>query len=177
MAETSNVFVLQYYHGGKFVTSPKFAYIGGSCEKLQIDPDTLCYWDIICNAKDFGYEDDPWVYYRVPGVEFNSDALVLVHDDNTVRQYLGYLNIMGIVDLYVGQKNNYEAAEKSTEVGEDIENINELVVDDLGAEDTGGAEVVGDAEDTGGGASTNLGFEIEDLGHDANLNDVAVDDE
>ncbi|KAK8554024.1 hypothetical protein V6N12_031002 [Hibiscus sabdariffa] len=165
MANISNVFVLQYYYGGKFVTSPKFSYIGGNSEKLQVDPYTLCYWDIIGNANNFGYEHDPWVYYRVPGVEFNSDALVLVNDDNTVRRCLVFLNSMGIVD----QQSNYECSEKSIEVGEFIENINELVeidagntldvedvtvVDDLGLTKGLGAEVSRGVEDTGEAVDT-----------------------
>ncbi|KAK9006582.1 hypothetical protein V6N11_018919 [Hibiscus sabdariffa] len=146
----------------------------------------------------------------VLGVEFTSDALVLVNDDNTIRQCLGFLNSGGIVDLYVDHKNNYEFSEKSNEVGEVNENINDLVeidagntldvedvtvVDDLGltkglgVEDTGGTEDtgrledtrgvvdIGDAIDTGGTKDTgesvaiNLGFEIEDLGYDANIYD------
>ncbi|KAK8573871.1 hypothetical protein V6N13_096802 [Hibiscus sabdariffa] len=258
MTNIYDVFVLQYYYGGKFITSPK--YIGGNSEKLQIDPDTLCYWYIIGNAKNFGYGHDPWVYYRVSGVEFNSDALVLVDDDNTVRQCLRFLNSKGIVDLYVDQQSNYECFEKSNKVGEVIENINELVeidvedvtvVDELGLtngleanvsrgvedtvdventgrlEDTGGAEDIGaeegtvdtrgvedtgaekgagvavdtggvedtgaeewargvkntgaadmrGAEDTGGSDAIDLGFEIEDLGYDANIYNVVVDEE
>ncbi|KAK8548850.1 hypothetical protein V6N13_054381 [Hibiscus sabdariffa] len=118
MDNNSKTFVLQYFHGGKFVSSPSFSYVGSSIEKFQIDPDTTCLWDITGNVKELGYKDDVWVYYRAPGAPFNSDALVLIHDDNTVRQCMDFLNMMGIVDIYVDHMKNYKTLAKDNEVGE-----------------------------------------------------------
>ncbi|KAK8683625.1 hypothetical protein V6N13_039679 [Hibiscus sabdariffa] len=118
MDNNSKTFVLQYFHGGKFVSSPSFSYVSSSIEKFQIDPDTTCLWDITGNVKELGYKDDVWVYYRVPRVPFNSDALVLIHDDNTLRQCMDFLNMMGIVDIYVDHMKNYKTLAKDNEVGE-----------------------------------------------------------
>ncbi|KAK9042347.1 hypothetical protein V6N11_017424 [Hibiscus sabdariffa] len=92
--EDDVVYVLRYFHGGKFVSSPKFNYVDWKVDILQVDPDRLCYWDIIHNVSTFGYlKKSKFVYYRIPAVTFNIASLVLVHDDDTVRE--------GSVDLYV----------------------------------------------------------------------------
>ncbi|KAK8999555.1 hypothetical protein V6N11_070716 [Hibiscus sabdariffa] len=125
MDNNSKTFVLQYFHGGKFLSSSSFSYVGSSIEKFQIDPDTTCLWDITGNVKELRYKDDVWVYYRVPGVPFNSDALVLIHDDNTMRQCMDFLNMMGIVDIYVDHMKNYKTLAKDNEVGEGSNEVGE----------------------------------------------------
>ncbi|KAK8690163.1 hypothetical protein V6N13_088864 [Hibiscus sabdariffa] len=51
--EDDVVYVLRYFHGGKFVSSPKFDYVDWKVDRLQVDPDRLCYWDIIRNVSAF----------------------------------------------------------------------------------------------------------------------------
>ncbi|KAK8650502.1 hypothetical protein V6N13_140138 [Hibiscus sabdariffa] len=45
MDNNSKTCVLQYFHGGKCLSSPSFSYVGSSIEKFQVDPDTTCFWD------------------------------------------------------------------------------------------------------------------------------------
>ncbi|KAK8676276.1 hypothetical protein V6N13_034327 [Hibiscus sabdariffa] len=100
--EDDVVYVLRYFHGGKFVSSPKFDYVDWKVDRLQVDPDRLCYWDIIRNVSAFGYlKKSKFVYYRIPAVTFNTASLVLVHDDDTVREVIKILKKKGSVDLYV----------------------------------------------------------------------------
>ncbi|KAK8713009.1 hypothetical protein V6N13_148237 [Hibiscus sabdariffa] len=54
--EDDVVYVLRYFHGGKFVSSPKFNYVDWKVDILQVDPDRLCYWDIIHNVSTFGVD-------------------------------------------------------------------------------------------------------------------------
>ncbi|KAK8657849.1 hypothetical protein V6N13_036068 [Hibiscus sabdariffa] len=54
--EDDVVYVLRYFHGGKFVSSPKFDYVDWKVDRLQVDPDRLCYWDIIRNVSAFGVD-------------------------------------------------------------------------------------------------------------------------
>ncbi|KAK8715226.1 hypothetical protein V6N13_042564 [Hibiscus sabdariffa] len=54
--EDDVVYVLRYFHGGKFVSSPKFDYVDWKVDRLQVDPDILCYWDIIRNVSAFGVD-------------------------------------------------------------------------------------------------------------------------
>ncbi|KAK8716525.1 hypothetical protein V6N13_043832 [Hibiscus sabdariffa] len=82
--EDDVVYVLRYFHGGKFVSSPKFDYVDWKVDRLQVDLDRLCYYDIIRNVSALVYlKKSKFVYYRIPAVTFNTAALVLVHDDDT----------------------------------------------------------------------------------------------
>ncbi|KAK8489397.1 hypothetical protein V6N13_024703 [Hibiscus sabdariffa] len=105
MADDSKiVYVLCYFHGGIFRTSPKFEYKNGTVERFQVDPDKLCLWDIIDSVKLLGYGHHSFIYYRVPRVEFTCDGLVLIHNDDTVRQVISLLIENGSVDIYVDHK-------------------------------------------------------------------------
>ncbi|KAK8554037.1 hypothetical protein V6N12_031015 [Hibiscus sabdariffa] len=101
--------------------------------------------------------DYPFIYYRVPRVEFNCDGLVLIHNDNTVRQVISLLIENGSIDIYVDHKidvgdgcqtNNEvvegsksRASEDSKEDGESEDGVDvgdkELGVDILGLEVAG----------------------------------------
>ncbi|KAK8660202.1 hypothetical protein V6N13_051136 [Hibiscus sabdariffa] len=57
---------------------------------------------IIRNVSAFGYlKKSKFVYYRIPAVTFNTASLVLVHDDDTVREVIEILKKKGSVDLHV----------------------------------------------------------------------------
>ncbi|KAK8708853.1 hypothetical protein V6N13_059889 [Hibiscus sabdariffa] len=103
--EDDVVYVLRYFHGGNFVSSPKFDYVDWKVDKLQVDPDRLCYWDIIRNVSAFVYlKKLKFVYYRIPAVTFNTVALVLVHDDDTVREVIEILKKKGQYHVDVGSQ-------------------------------------------------------------------------
>ncbi|KAK8549131.1 hypothetical protein V6N12_062029 [Hibiscus sabdariffa] len=137
------VYVLCYFHGGIFRTSPKFEYKNGTVERFQVDPDKLCLWDLIDNVKLLGYGHHPFIYYRVPRVEFNCDGLVLIHNDDTVRQVISLLIENGSVDIYVDHK---------IDVGDDCQTNNEVVEgsknraseDSKDGESEDGVDVVGE---------------------------------
>ncbi|KAK8477263.1 hypothetical protein V6N11_047467 [Hibiscus sabdariffa] len=69
--EDDVIYVLRYFHGGKFVSSPKFDYVDWKVDRL------------------------------IPAVTFNTASLVLVHDDDTVREVIEILKKKDSVDLYV----------------------------------------------------------------------------
>ncbi|KAK9031802.1 hypothetical protein V6N11_056090 [Hibiscus sabdariffa] len=116
--EANVVYVLRYFHGGKFVSSPKFDYVDWKIDRLQVDPDRLCYWDIIRNVSAFGYlKKSKFVYYRIPAVTFNTAALVLVHDDDTVREVIEILKKKGSVDLYVACLEEVDTVNGDSENG------------------------------------------------------------
>ncbi|KAK8706121.1 hypothetical protein V6N13_049698 [Hibiscus sabdariffa] len=87
-------------------------------KRFQVDPDKLCLWDILDNVELLGYDHHPFVYYRVPTMEFNCDGLVLIHSDDTVRQVINLLIKKGSVDIYVDHK---------IDIGEGCPKINEMV--------------------------------------------------
>ncbi|KAK8636968.1 hypothetical protein V6N13_064400 [Hibiscus sabdariffa] len=87
-------------------------------KRFQVDPGKLCLWDILDNVELLGYGHHPFVYYRIPTVEFNCDGLVLIHNDDTVRQVINLLIKKGSVDIYVDHK---------IDIGEGCPKINEMV--------------------------------------------------
>ncbi|KAK8502298.1 hypothetical protein V6N12_002019 [Hibiscus sabdariffa] len=212
MANISHVFVLQYYYGGKFVTSPKFSYIGGNSEKLQVDSDTLCYWDIIGNAKNFSgdivdlYVDQQSNYEcfeksnEAGEVIENINELVEIDAGNTLD--VEDVTVVDDLGLTKGLGAEISRVVEDTAEAENTGRLEDIigVVDTRGAEDTGAEEGARGAEDNGGAEDTegakniaaedtvgaedtrgsvaiDLGFEIEDLGYDANIYNVVVDDE
>ncbi|KAK8649196.1 hypothetical protein V6N13_129930 [Hibiscus sabdariffa] len=135
-----SIYVLQYFHGGKFRTTPKFEYVNGLIEKFQVDPDRLSIWDIVGNVELLGYGEHKFVYYRDPDSNFNCDGLVLIHNDKTVRQVIQLLVTKGIVDIYVDHKVEEDGSPK---VNDDTKvNVEGVVIEALET-DIKGLEVVG----------------------------------
>ncbi|KAK8574061.1 hypothetical protein V6N13_097055 [Hibiscus sabdariffa] len=112
--------------------------------------------------KELGYDNDAWLYFRVPGVVFNIYAWVLVVDDDAVRQIVGFLNTRGIVELYVVVGN---ARGSITEADENA--VNEVVgntVNDINEDEHEAVNEVGEK----GNSQDSIGDEvadIEDLGN------------
>ncbi|KAL4335326.1 hypothetical protein GQ457_07G003320 [Hibiscus cannabinus] len=150
-----SIYVLQYFHGGKFRTTPKFEYVNGLIEKFQVDPDRLSIWDILGNVELLGYGQHKYVYYRDPDSDFNCDGLVLIHNDERVRQVIQLLVSKGIVDIYVDHK--VEEDDGSPKVNDATKvNVEGAVIEALET-DTKGLEVVGVE------GYYDMGPEIEDL--------------
>ncbi|KAK8492934.1 hypothetical protein V6N13_076681 [Hibiscus sabdariffa] len=136
------------------LTTPKFEYVNGSIEKFQVDPDRLCIWDILGNVELLGYGQHKFVYYRDPDSDFNCDGLVLIHNDETVRQVIQLLVTKGIVDIYV---DHTVEEDDSPKVNDDTEvNVEGVVIEAL-EDEIEALEVVGVE------GSYDLGPEIEAL--------------
>ncbi|KAK8619098.1 hypothetical protein V6N13_133065 [Hibiscus sabdariffa] len=111
--------------------------------------------------KELGNDNDAWLYFRVPGVVFSTYALVLVVDDDAVRQIVGFLNTRGSVELYVVGN----ARDIITEADENA--VNEVVgnaVNDIDEHEHEAVNEVGEK----GTSQDPIGDEvadIEDLGH------------
>ncbi|GMI82670.1 hypothetical protein HRI_001936300 [Hibiscus trionum] len=143
------VYVLRYFYGGIFRTNPKFEYENGTVERFQVDPDRLCLWDILDNVKLLGYDHHPFVYYRVPGLEFNCDGLVLIHNDDTVQQVVNLLIERGSVDIYIDHK---------IDIDEGCQKINEVAKSSKGK--------VGEYSKETDDSDDDIDVEIEELGDD-----------
>ncbi|KAL4361948.1 hypothetical protein GQ457_04G028810 [Hibiscus cannabinus] len=176
--EDDVVYVLRYFYGGKFVSSPKFDYVDWKVDRLQVDPNRLCYWDIIRNVSAFGYlKKLKFVYYRIPAVTFNTASLVLVHDDDTIGEVIEILKKKGSVDLYVACLEEVNTVNGGNGGGRDAENRPQHV--EVGPE---GEDVrpklaenepqIGDNESIDGN-----GLEDVDVGPDAESGPEIVDNE
>ncbi|KAK8523563.1 hypothetical protein V6N12_048080 [Hibiscus sabdariffa] len=184
--EADVVYVLRYFHGGKFVSSLKFDYVDWKVDRLQVDPDRLCYWDIIRNVSAFGYlKKSKFVYYRIPAVTFNTDALVLVHDDDTVREVIEILKKNGSVDFYDHEDHVVEQEHVEVEGGgPDAENGPQHVEvgpegKDVGPKLADNKPQIGDNEsiDENGLEDVDVGPGVVDVGPDAENGPEIVDNE
>ncbi|KAK8510867.1 hypothetical protein V6N12_036781 [Hibiscus sabdariffa] len=122
--------------------------------------------------KELGYDNDAWLHFRVPGVVFSTYALVLVVDDDAVRQIVGFLNTRGIVELYVVVGNARGSITEADEnavnevVGNAVNDIDEdehEAINEVGEKGTSQDSIddeVADIEDLDDEVP-----EIEDLGH------------
>ncbi|KAK9038834.1 hypothetical protein V6N11_023682 [Hibiscus sabdariffa] len=171
MDNNTKLFVLKYFHSGKFVSSPKFDYVNYKTEKFQVDPDRLCYWDIVGNMKELGYDNDAWLYFRVPGVVFSTYALVLVVDDDAVRGIITEADENAVNEVVGNAVNNidedeHEAVNEVGEKGTFQDSIGDEVVDieDLG-NNTTEVEHEADEKETSQDSVEDEVPEIEDLGH------------
>ncbi|KAL4308894.1 hypothetical protein GQ457_01G027650 [Hibiscus cannabinus] len=117
----------------------------------------LCYWDIVGNMKELGYDNDAWLYFRVPGVVFSTYALVLVVDDDAVRRIVGFLNTRGIVELYVVVGN---ARGIITEADENT--VNEVVGNAVNDIDEDEHETVNEVGEKGT-SQDSIGDEVADI--------------
>ncbi|KAK9026417.1 hypothetical protein V6N11_039257 [Hibiscus sabdariffa] len=149
-----SIYVLQYFHGGKFRTTPKFEYVNGLIEKFQVDPDILCICDILGNVELLGYGQHNFFYYMDPNSDFNCDGLVLIHNEEIVRQVIQLLVTKGIVDIYVDHKVEEDGSPKvndDTKVNVEGAVIEALETDieglEVGAVDDDDDGPMGDADD------------------------------
>ncbi|KAK8600303.1 hypothetical protein V6N12_050159 [Hibiscus sabdariffa] len=139
--EDDVVYVLRYFHGGNFVSSPKFDYVDWKVDKLQVDPDRLCYWDIIRNVSAFVYlKKLKFVYYRIPAVTFNTVALVLVHDDDTEVDTLNGGNVV-VRSNVTGSSYDHVVGPEGEDLGPKLAE-NEPHIGDNDSSDDNGSEHV-----------------------------------
>ncbi|KAK8605627.1 hypothetical protein V6N13_102403 [Hibiscus sabdariffa] len=153
MDNNTKLFVLKYFHSEKFVSSPKFDYVNYKTEKFQVDPDRLCYWDIVGNMKELGYDNDAWLYFRVPG------GIITEADENAVNEVVG--NAVNDIDEHEHETVN-EVGEKGTSqdpIGDEVADI-----EDLG-NNTTEVEHEADEKETSQDFVEDEVPEIEDLGH------------
>ncbi|KAK8705259.1 hypothetical protein V6N13_048865 [Hibiscus sabdariffa] len=106
------------------------------------------------NVELLGYGQHKFLYYRDPDSDFNCDGLVLIHNDETVRQVIQLLVTKGIVDIYV---DHTVEEDDSPKVNDDTEvNMEGAVIEAL-KDEIEALEVVGVE------GSYDLGPEIEAL--------------
>ncbi|KAK8636526.1 hypothetical protein V6N13_124271 [Hibiscus sabdariffa] len=67
------------------------------------------------NVELLGYGQHKVVYYRDPSSDFKCDGLVLIHNDETVRQVVQLLVMKGIVDIYVDHKLDDNGSPKTND--------------------------------------------------------------
>lgn len=72
--ETGNQYTIKYHYGGELVREGEEKYINGALVDYFVDPDKICYWDLLVNMKELGYdiEKDVSLLYIDNGAVFRN---------------------------------------------------------------------------------------------------------
>ncbi|XP_039113802.1 uncharacterized protein LOC120249378 [Dioscorea cayenensis subsp. rotundata] len=79
-------FIIKYHHGGKLNREIDFEYLNGSVTEFHVDPDKLCYWDVLGDVKEIGCDIN------------NVVELSYIDDDRTLKYIHNDQGIVGLVD-------------------------------------------------------------------------------
>lgn len=53
---TSDAYLIKYHHGGRLLRGENVTYVNGSVNEFAVDPDKICYWDLLGDVKELGYD-------------------------------------------------------------------------------------------------------------------------
>ena len=90
--------IVKYHHGGSLVKGGKVKYMDGSIAEFAVDPDKLCYWDLLGDLQELGYEVEKSLNL------FFVDALgslKIIKDDEGILALVDQLMRQRMVDIYV----------------------------------------------------------------------------
>ncbi|XP_021725070.1 uncharacterized protein LOC110692374 [Chenopodium quinoa] len=93
---------LKYWHGGLFKKHRnELVYYGGLGKTFDVDPDELCWWDLVDLAKNIGnYSKIDTLYYLIPGMSLES-GLRKVYDDKEVLEMTEIVKKQKYIQVYV----------------------------------------------------------------------------
>ena len=89
---------VNYHHGGILVRGGEVKYMDGSVAEFAIDPDKLCYWDLLGDLQELGY--DIKKFLNLSFTDDGGSLKIIKHDKgilDIVDQLIRYL----MVDIYV----------------------------------------------------------------------------
>lgn len=49
-------YIIKYHHGGTLLREGKVTYVDGIVNEFVVDPDKICYWDLLGDMKELGYD-------------------------------------------------------------------------------------------------------------------------
>ncbi|KAL4296976.1 hypothetical protein GQ457_12G027890 [Hibiscus cannabinus] len=160
--EDDVAYVLRYFHGGKFVSSPKFDYVDCKVDRLQVDLDRLCYWDIIRNVSAFGVDLYVACLEEVDIVN-GGNAVVGNNVDGSSHDHEDHVDGQEHVEVEGGGRDD-ENRPQHVEVGPEGEDVRPKLVEN--------EPQIGDNESIDGN-----GLEDVDVGPDAENGPKIVDNE
>lgn len=53
---TWDEYIVSYHHGGTLLSEGDVKQINGLVSEFGVDQDKLCYWDLLGDVKELGYE-------------------------------------------------------------------------------------------------------------------------
>ncbi|KAL2925350.1 Leucine--tRNA ligase [Bienertia sinuspersici] len=111
---TGGIVTLRFWHGGHFVdaSTRELVYLSGRGRTFKFDPDELCYFDIMKNAKTCGdYASVAGLFYLIPGLGLR-EGLRKVVDDSSVSE-MGQL-AMKYTTIDIGKSSTVLVEENDT---------------------------------------------------------------
>uniref|UniRef100_A0A803M872 PB1-like domain-containing protein n=1 Tax=Chenopodium quinoa TaxID=63459 RepID=A0A803M872_CHEQI len=103
MRKAFGIVTLKFWHGGvfKFVGNGEMVYQGGKGATKQVDPDLLCYFDLLEMGKECGeVKVVEGLYYLIPGLSLSNGLRRIVNDSDVV-ELGGYADKFRTVEVYV----------------------------------------------------------------------------
>lgn len=91
-------YIIRYHNGGTLLKEEGISYINGSEVEVTVDPDKLCYWDLLGDLKEIGY-----CLEKLLSLFFvdNEGSLRNISDDDSTVALAEKLRRQHIVDVYV----------------------------------------------------------------------------
>lgn len=95
--DASNEYIIKYHHGGTFVMEREIKYVDGSIIEFSVDPDKICYWDLLEDMKEIGYnvKNSINLFFIEEG-----GTLKLISDDKDIISLADYLRKYRTTDVY-----------------------------------------------------------------------------
>lgn len=48
-------YIIKYHHGGTLLREGKVTYVNGTVNEFAVDLDKICYWDLLRDMKELGF--------------------------------------------------------------------------------------------------------------------------
>ena len=93
-----DAYIIKYNYGETLLKEGKVTYVNRAVNEFAVDPDKLCYWDLLGNVKEIGYdiEKDVTLSYI-----YGEGTIKSVYDDQSMVGLANHLSTQGVVDIYV----------------------------------------------------------------------------
>ncbi|KAL2939828.1 Transposase for insertion sequence element IS1081 [Bienertia sinuspersici] len=78
---------IRFWHGGGFTTvgNNDMVYKGGVGRNFFVDPDELCYWDVVEFGRKCGHDNVLGMYYLVPGMSLENGLRKIIGDEEVLQ--------------------------------------------------------------------------------------------
>lgn len=93
-----DAYIIKYHHGGTLLKEGHVIYVNGAVNEFVVDPDKLCYWDLLGDVKKIGYDIEKEVNLSFIDGEGTINSIC---DDQSLVGLAKHLSKQRIVDIYV----------------------------------------------------------------------------
>ena len=98
MLHHREMYIVKYHHGGTLLRLRDAKYVNGSVLEFLVDIDKLCYWDLLGEMKELGYDITKSIGFFLRG---DGGILMQINDDEGILGLVDQLQKHHIVDVYV----------------------------------------------------------------------------